>query len=126
MAKARVPDAKKDPPIHEEILDMAKTIPDEELAKLPADLAKTVGNPKPTDETLEDPGPVTVFSAEDAKELRLTEADISDLEREGLEDAKSIRGMKTPGVLAGLCGWDKARAELVMNRANSLRLRELK
>lgn len=86
-------------------------------------------NPKPDDSApsaMDIAPPETVFSTEDAVELRLTESDISDLEREGLEDAKSIRAMKTPGVLAGLCGWEKDRAELVMNRVNSLRLRELK
>ena len=78
-----------------------------------------------TDEDADSNLSVEPFDEGDATELRLSEEDIVVLETEGLTTAKSIRALKDPGVLAGLCGWEQEHATLVMNRANSLRIREL-
>lgn len=68
---------------------------------------------------------VEPFDEGDIMALRLTDGEVADLEREGLTSAKGIREMKDPGILAGLCGWDKEHAIFVMNRANALRVQQL-
>lgn len=85
----------------------------------------TDNSPGPNEDAVAGDQPIAPFDAGDAEELCLTEKDIIVLEREGLRTAKSIRALKDPGFLAGLCGWDKNHAIRVINRANALRTREL-
>lgn len=65
------------------------------------------------------------FDSGDAEELRLTEDDVYALEIHDITDAKGIRDLKNAGFLAGLCGWSKDHAELILSRANDLRFRQL-